>query len=91
MLALDLTKFVDATDIDNLLNRLSELERVHLAQKILGDLPVEKRVFLLEKELSDSGLVIVMAGSNLYSQIQNVSKTNLADVIEAVVVARRQR
>lgn len=78
-------------DIDHLLNRLSELERVHLAQKILGDLPVEKRAKLFEKELSDSGLVIVMAGSNLYSQIQNVPKTDLADVIEAVVVARRQK
>lgn len=86
MLALDLTKFVNVTDVDNFLHGLSELDRVHLAQKIMKGLPVEKRAKLLESELSDSGLVVVMAGSNLYSQ-----NTDLAAVIEAVVMARRQK
>ncbi len=83
MLALDLTKFV---------NGLSEHDKIYLAQKDFLGLPVDRKAKLFEKLLSDSGLVIVLGGaSNLYSQIQNVPKTDLADVIEAVVMARRQK
>ena len=107
MLALDLTKFVDG---------LSEPDRVHLAQKIMKGLPIEKRALLFEGELSDSGLVVTMNGSNpffhdaqdiaslalpnqdiagsvipnLYRQIQS-NTVDLAAVIEAVVMARRQK
>lgn len=68
-------------DIDNLLDRLSELERVHLAQKILGDLPGEKRAKLLEKELPDSGLAIMMNGSNRsVHDAQKVANTALPNL-----------
>jgi hypothetical protein len=87
---MDSSKLVDRTDVESFIDKLSESCKEYLAIKILGDLPVERKAKLLEKQLSNSGLVVVVSGCNLYSQILNVPNTDLAAVIEAVVVARRQ-
>lgn len=101
--------------IDNFLLGLSEADKLLLAQKILLNLPLERKAKLLENAIADLGLVGAMNGynrfvhdaqgfanvalpnqdiagaaiPNLYTQIQS-NNADLASVIEAVVMARRQ-
>lgn len=75
------------SSIDSFLHGLSEPDQVYLAQKVMKGLPVERKAKLLYKLLSDSGLVVMMGGSNpffhseaLSSSLRAFDTQNIANV-----------
>lgn len=82
--------------IRNLTNELPLEDKEKLISDIIGELPSEVKSRIIERQLGQSGLVVVMGGSNcsvnteFCFQIQNAPNVDIAAIIEAAV-KRRQK
>lgn len=83
-------------DVKSLFDSLPLPEKEKFLGETLSDLPAESQMKILGKQMGESGLIVVMGGSNcsvnteLCIQIQNAPNLDVEGIIEAVV-ARRQR
>ena len=83
-------------DVKSLFDSLPLPEKEKFLGETLSDLPAESQMKILGKQMGESGLVVVMGGSNccvntdLCIQIQNAPNLDVEGIIEAVI-ARRQR
>jgi hypothetical protein len=90
-------KTMDMGDIRRLLEALPIEAKEELIAESLNELPAESKAKILQRQMGESGLVVVMSGSNcavnseLTFNIQNSPSTiDYAAIIEAVVARRRK-
>jgi|GEM_PF-5419078 len=85
-----------AEHIKNLAQSLSLEDKEELITEMFFDLPAEAKSRIIDKQLGQSGLVVVMGGSNcavntdFCIQIQNAPNVDVAAIIEAAVARRRK-
>jgi len=90
------TAVMSLDDIRNLADHLPLDEKEKLISEVFSELPYEVKSRIIERQLGQSGLVVVMGGTNcsvsidFCLQIQNAPNVDVAAIIEAVVERRKK-